>query len=172
MSLTKEQVLAELTLEDIPQALRDKIAEEAKASANVEKRLAELQQQITDKDAIIGTLQGQLEVKQAAEFEAALDAQVAELVNWQVDGDEAKGKVAAFRRTVRTRILSELGEERDAEKLEAAVKAAWDDMRPLAEMIRDALAGPPARVSGKVRDSHKLDDSPEARAKARSEMGL
>ena len=122
--------------------------------------------------SFIGTLQDQLQAKQAQEFEATLDAQVAELVNWKVEGDEAQAKVAAFRRTVRTRILSELGEERDAEKLEAAVKVAWDDMKPLAEMIRDALAGPPARVSGKVRDRHKIDDSPEARARARADMGL
>jgi len=172
MSLTKEQVLAELTVEDIPEALRDQIIEGVKASATAEKQLAELKQQIADKDAIIGTLQDQLKAKQAAEFEASLDAKVAELVNWQVEGDEAKGKVAAFRRTVRTNILSELGEERDAEKLEEAAKVVWEGIKPLAEMIRDALAGPPARVSGKVRDRHKIDDSPEARKRARAEMGL
>jgi len=172
MSLTKEQVLAELTLEDVPAALRDKIIEGVKATADTEKQLAELRQQIADKDQIIGTLQDQLQTKQAAEFAAALDAQVAELVNWQVDGDEAKGKVAAFRRTVRTQILSELGDNRDAEKLAEAAKVVWEGIKPLAEMIRDALAGPPARVSGKVRDTHKLEDTPEARARARSEMGL
>jgi hypothetical protein len=169
---TKEEVLAELTLGDIPAALRDEIEKEITATTDTEARLAELQQQLTDKDAIIGTLQGQLETKAAAEFETLLDEQVAELVNWQVEGDEAKGKVAAFRRTVRTRILSELGEERDADKLEAAVKAAWDEMEPLAEIIRDALAGPPARVSGKVRDKRQIDDTPEARARARAAMGL
>ncbi len=169
---TKDEILAELTLADIPKALRDEITREAAATADTEQRLAELEQQIADKDEIIGTLQGQLENKQAAEFEAALDTQVAELIDWQVDGDEAKGKVAAFQRTVRTRILSELGDDRDAEKLEAAVKAAWAEMQPLAEIIRDALAGPPARVSGKVRDRHKIDDSPEARARARAQMGL
>jgi hypothetical protein len=169
---TKEEILAELTLEDIPIALRDAIVEETQATADTEKQITELKQQIADKDQIIGTLQGDLKARQVQEFEATLDAQVAELVNWQVEGDEAKAKVEAFRRTVRTRILSELGEERDAEKLADAVKAAWEDMQPLAEMIRDALAGPPARVSGKVRDRHKIEDTPEARARARAEMGL
>ena len=169
---TKEEILAELTLEDIPKALRDEIAADVTASADTEKQLAELKQQIEDKDQIIGTLQGDLQAKQAAEFEAAIDAKVAELVDWQVEGDDAKAKVASFRRQVHLRILSELGEDRDAEKLTEAVKAAWDDMKPLAEMIRDALAGLPAHVSGKVRDKRKIDDSPEARARARSQMGL
>jgi len=172
MELTKEQVIAELTVEDIPAALRDQIAAEVAETADAEKQIAELRQQVADKDQIIGTLQDDLKARQVQEFDATLDAKVAELVDWQVEGDEAKGKVDAFRRTVRTRILSELGDERDEGKLVEAIKVAWDDMKPLAEMIRDALAGPPARVSGKVRDSHKLDDTPEARAKARAQMGL
>lgn len=172
MELTKEKVLAELTVEDIPEALRKVIAKEIAATTDTEKQLTELKQQIADKDQIIGTLQTDLAAKRVQEFDAVLDAKVAELVDWQVEGDDAKGKVEAFRRTVRTRILAELGEEQDAEKLADAVKVAWDDMQPLAEMIRDALAGPPARVSGKVRDSHKIEDSPEARARARAEMGL
>jgi len=48
----------------------------------------------------------------------------------------------------------------------------WADMKPLAEMIRDALAGPPARVAGKVRDSRKINDTPDTRKQARAEMGL
>jgi septal ring factor EnvC (AmiA/AmiB activator) len=169
---TKEEILAELTVDDIPKALRDQIVKETTEIADTETQIAELKQQIADKDQIIGTLQDDLKARQAQEFEATLDAQVAELVDWQVEGDEAKGKVAAFQRTVRTRILSELGEERDTDKLAEAVKVAWEDMQPLAEMIRDALAGPPARVSGKVRDRHKIEDTPEARARARAKMGL
>jgi hypothetical protein len=172
MSLTKEQVLAELTVDDIPEVLREQIEKELAADADLEKLVAELKQQATDKDAIIGTLQGQLETKQAAEFEAQLDAKVAELVDWQVEGDEAKDKVAAFRRQIRTSILSELGENRDAEKLAEAAEVVWAGVKPLAEMIRDALAGPPARVSGKVRDKRKLEDTPEARQRARAQMGL
>ena len=76
------------------------------------------------------------------------------------------------RRTLRTRIVSELGEERSDEKLAETAQSVWEDMKPLAEMIRDALAGPPARVSGRVRDRHKIDDSTEARKRARAEMGL
>lgn len=175
MALTKEQkeqVLAELTLTDIPQALRDQIVNDVKADQDASNRIAELEQQLADKETIIGTLQADLAAKRVAEFDAALDAKVAELVNWQVEGDEAKGKVDAFRRTVRTRILSELGEDRTAEKLVEAAKTAWEDIKPLAELIRDALAGPPARVSSRVRDSHKIEDTPEARKKARAEMGL
>ena len=121
---------------------------------------------------MLGTLQIQLEAKRVAEFEATLDAKIAELVSWDVKGEDAQGKVDAFRRTVRTRIISELGEERTVETLTAKADEVWADMKPLAELIRDALAGPPARVAGKVRDSRKIEDTPEARHKARAGMGL
>jgi len=172
MPLTKEQVIAELTIDDIPATLREAIVAGVQADRDAQNRIAELQQQLADSKEVIGTLQADLAAKRMAEFDTALDAKVAELVDWKVEGDEANGKVEAFRRTVRTRIVSELGEERTEEKLAEAAEKAWADMKPLAEMIRDALAGPAARVSGKVRDRHKLDDSPEARRKARAEMGL
>jgi len=172
MPVTKEQVIAELTVEEIPQVLRDQIVAGVQADRDAKDRIAELEQQLSDKDQIIGTLQDQLAARQAQDFEAQLDARVAELVDWKVEGDEARGKVEAFRRTVRTRIASELGDARTAEKLAEVSDAVWADMKPLAEMIRDALAGPAARVGGRVRGSHKLDDSPEARKRARAEMGL
>ena len=170
--MDREQVIAELTVNDIPAALREQIVNEAQAGKDADSRIAELEGQLSDKDTLLGTLQGQLEAKLVAEFDATLDAKVAELVNWDVKGEDAQGKVDAFRRTVRTSILSELGEERTAEKLAEVAGGVWEKMKPFAEMIRDALAGPPARVAGKVRDSHKIEDTPEARAKARAAMGL
>jgi len=170
--MDREQVIAELTVNDIPEALREQIVNEAQADADAGTRIAELEQQVADKETLLGTLQTQLEAKQVAEFEATLDAKIAELVNWEVKGDDAQGKVDAFRRTVRTRIISELGEERTVETLTAKADEVWADMKPLAELIRDALAGPPARVAGKVRDSRKIEDTPEARHKARAGMGL
>jgi len=172
MELTKEQVIAELTASDIPDALREQIINEAQAGQDAEDRIAELEQQLSDKESIIGTLQTQLEAKRVQEFDAALDEKVAELVDWDVQSEDAQAKVQAFRRTVRTRIVAELGEERTTEKLTESAETVWADMKPLAEMIRDALAGPPARVAGKVRDSRKIDDTPEARAQARAAMGL
>jgi len=170
--MDREQVIAELTVNDIPEALREQIVNEAQADADAGKRIAELEQQVTDKETLIGTLQTQLEAKRVAEFEATLDAKIAELVDWEVKGDDAQGKVDAFRRTVRTRILSELGEERTVETLTAKADEVWADMKPLAELIRDALDGPPARVASKVRDSHKIEDTPEKRREARASMGL
>ncbi len=86
-------------------------------------------------------------------------------------GEEAENKVESFRRTVRRQILAELGEERDPDKLEEVAAEVWDELKPLAEMIRGALAGPAAVVSGKVRDSHQIEDTPEARKRARAKMG-
>ena len=168
----REQVIAELTVNDIPAALREQIVNEAQSGKDADSRIAELEQQVTDKENIIGTLQTQLEAKQLAEFEATLDAKIAELVSWDVKGEDAQGKVDAFRRTVRTRILSELGEERTVETLTAKADEVWADMKPLAELIRDALAGPPARVAGQVRDSRKIDDTPDKRRKARATTGI
>jgi hypothetical protein len=154
--------------------VREAILAEYQAKAETQDRVAELeqqlQQQVADKDAVIETLQQQLAAIRDREFEASLDGRVAELVSWNVKTDEAKARLAAFRRMVRQRIVAELNDARD--NLDAAVETAWAEMKPLAETLRDALAGPAAIVAGKKSDGRDLEDTPEARAKARAVVGL
>jgi len=46
--------------------------------------------------------------------------------------------------------VSEIGEKVDEGKIAEAVEMAWTDLRPIAEMVRDALAGPPATIRGRT----------------------
>lgn len=156
--MDRNQLISELTVDDIPARLRDAL-------------VAEYRQQVTDRDTLITSLQNTVAEYRRQQFESAVDAKVAELTAWQTTGDDAKRKLDAFRRTLRSRIVAELGG--DANKLQTVVETIWADLQPLAETVRDALAGPPAIVAGKVQSKRpQFEDTPEARAKARAEMGL
>ena len=156
--MDRNQLISELTVDDIPARLRDAL-------------VAEYRQQVSDRDTLITSLQSTVAEYRRQQFEGAVDARIAELTAWQTTGDDAKKKLDAFRRTLRSRIVSELGG--DASKLETVVETIWADLQPLAETVRDALAGPPAIVAGKVQSKRPVfEDTPEARAKARADMGL
>lgn len=157
-SMDRNQLISELTVDDIPARLRDAL-------------VAEYRQQVSDRDTLIASLQSTVAEYRRQQFESAVDTRIAELTAWQTTGDDAKKKLDAFRRTLRSRIVAELGG--DASKLESVVETIWVDLQPLAETVRDALAGPPAIVAGKVASKRPVfEDTPEARAKARAEMGL
>lgn len=158
--MDRNQLISELTVDDIPARLRDAL-------------VAEFRTQVSDRDTLIAELQTSVAEFRRREFDLAVDARVAELTAWQVTGDEAKKKLDSFRRTLKSRIVSELGEQRDAAKIATVVETIWADLQPLAETVRDALAGPPAIVAGKVvTKREKFEDTPEARAKARAAMGI
>jgi hypothetical protein len=167
--MDKAQVLAELTADEIPATLREQIINAARPATD-----PAIVQQLADANTLIGELTKTVEAARVREFESALDSEVAKLINWQVKGDEAKAKVDAFRRTLRSRIVAELGTERDVAKVSATVAEVWKELQPLAETLRDALAGPPAIVGGKVRSGGipQLVDTPEARAKARAQFNF
>lgn len=172
LDMNKTELLAELTVDDVPGQIRDSIIAEYKANNKQTELVSELEQQLSDKETVIETLQNQLASVQAEKFEAVLDGKVEELIDWRVKGDDDEKKVEAFKRMLRGRIVSELNEERD--NLDEVAEMVWEDMKPLAETLRDALAGPPAIVkgNGRVRDWRKLDDSPEARRNARARVGI
>lgn len=154
--MNKEQIIAELTVGDIPAAIREQL-------------VAEFRTQVQDRDTLIAQLQTTVAEFRRQQTESAIDAKVAELTAWQVTGDAAKAKLEAFRRTLRSRLVAELAG--DASKLDTVAETVWADLQPLAETVRDALAGPPAIVAGKGRGAiPKFEDTPEARAKARAEF--
>lgn len=164
--MDKQQLIAELTVDDIPARLRDAL-------------VAEFRTQVSDRDTLIAELQTSVAEFRRREFDLAVDARVAELTAWQVTGDAAKAKLDSFRRTLKSRIVAELASTSSAtgkpapELVEGVVETIWADLQPLAETVRDALAGPPAIVAGKVVSKReKFEDTPEARAKARALMGI
>jgi hypothetical protein len=173
IEMEKEQLIAELTVKDVPQALRDQIIQEFSQANDQQKSIAELQSQIEAKDTVIAELQKEAAKRAEEKFEAALDGLVAETVNWQVEGEEPKKKVDALKTSYRARVISEMGDKRDMEALKTAAERVWEgEYQIIAETMRDALAGPSARVSGKPRGSRELDTSPDAVRKAQAETGI
>jgi hypothetical protein len=158
------------SVKDVPQNLRDQIIQEFQQSNGKRDDVAELSQQVSDRDTLIATQQAQIAEFQRAQFDATLDAKIAELVNWNVKGESAQSKVDAFKRTVRSRILSEMGEQK-ADRIATAAATVWADLQPIAETVRDALSGPPAIVPANGRALPKFEDTPEARAKAHADLG-
>lgn len=170
---TREEIIAELTANDLPASLRETVVNEWQNENQQTDRIAELESQVEDRDTLIAELQGQLQQHKAQEFDAALDNVVAETIDWNVDGDGAKDKVSAFRRMYRQRIVAELDDdERDPEKVKEVADTVWQEMKPLAETLRAALAGPAALVGGKKLNGRKIDDSQEAINAARAQTGI
>jgi hypothetical protein len=169
--MEKSDFIAELTVDDVPDAVREQIIADAANVTETADRISELEQSITDRDSQIGDLTTAVAEYRDNAFNASLDARIAELFDWSVVGESAREKCDAFVRTFRSRVVSELNGERDNEVVETAITSVWDDLKPLAETVRDALAGPPAIVGEKVRkDGNELVDTPETRAAARAKF--
>mgnify|MGYP001613079040 CR=1 FL=1 len=169
--MDRNQIISELTVKDIPTSLRDAIVAETTATNN--QTISELRTQVSDRDSIIAELKNSVAEFQRARVDAAIDAKVTALTDWKVTGDAAKAKLDAFRRTLRSHIVSELAG--DVTKLAIVADTVWADLAPVAEAVRDALSGPPARVGGSNGGRvqlPKFEDTPEARAKARAVLGF
>lgn len=170
--MNKEQLIAELAVGDIPAALRQQIIAAAGDNGQAG-QVAELRQQLTDSQTIISELQTQVAKFQRQQFDQAVNDRIAALTNWPVTEQKDIDKLAALRRTIRARVLETLGNDRADDKVAGAIDAVWADVQPIAETLRDALAGPAAVVSGKVRSKRPtVEDTPEARAKARAEFAF
>lgn len=171
--MERAQLIAELTVADLPDTLREQVIAEHQAEADTENRIAELESERDDAQKRAQELETQVSEFQAHQFEAAVDGVIAELVDWKVQGDDAEKRVKMVKDQLKNRILSEIGDDRDAEKLPGVAKEIWesDDMKLLAETVRDALSGGPAVVGGR-RAPRTIEDTPEARQAARSRVGI
>ena len=87
---------------------------------------------------------------QEAEFDAEVDRVVAEIVDWKVEGDKAEKKVKMLKNQLKTRIVSEMGDEKDIERVSEVGQTVYktEEMQVLAETVRDALTGGSAMVPG------------------------
>lgn len=163
--MDRNQIIAELTVSDIPTTLIDAIIAEAQAKSTqrvqvteLTTQVAELSQQVSDRDAVIAELR-------VAEFDRAVDGKVIELTDWKVSED-GKPKLDALRRMFKSRIVAEMDGERDPAKVQKVVDAVWADLQPIAETVRDHLSGPPAIVNGKVTQKNSDAWRDELAAKA------
>lgn len=143
--------------------------------------VAELSAQLSARDDRITVLETTVQEFQRREFMRAVDAVVAEFTDWPVresapdaSGKTAKDKLAALRAMFRRAIIDKMGDEHNADLVAEMATAAWEEIKPIAEMMRDALAGPAAIVNGKVRETKApaLVDTPETREAAMSSMGI
>lgn len=160
-----------VTINDIPQALREQVIQEYQRTAAQREGVAELSTQLADRDTVIAAQQATIAEYQRVQFDNALDGKISELINWTVTGEGAQAKVDSFKRTVRSRILAEMGTERKAERIAEVAATVWAEVQPIAETVRDALSGPPAIVSAAQRATRKLDDTPETRQAAHAALG-
>ena len=169
---TKEEWIAELTAGDIPQTVREQIVQEWQAQSDTQNQIAELTKERDAAKTQAAELQTQVEQYLVREFDARLDARVAELIDWQVKGEDAQAKLDSLKGQLKARILAEMGADRTVERITEIGDKVWAELKPLAEMVRDALAGPHAVISGKVRNSRQIEDTPEARRRARQAVGI
>jgi hypothetical protein len=171
----KAQVIAELTVADIPAALRDAIVAEASKQDETQTTIAELTNTVAAKDVVIAEQNQVIEEMRRERVTVAIETQVAELTNWPTADEEGKAKLAKLRELLKSQIVTRLGADGAADRVAEIAQAAWEDIKPIAEMVRDALAGPAAVVNGKPRNDGgipKLEDTPENRQRAIAEMGI
>jgi len=169
--MEKSELIAELVVGDIPEGLRQEIIEASIEQDKTQERIAELEVDVSDRDDMIADLTTAVAEFRDKEFNHALDSRIAELFDWSITGEEAQAKVDTFQRTLRSRVVSELAGDRAEEKISETIQAVWEELKPLAETVRDALSGPPAITSGKT-PKPKLDTSPQAVADAVRKFSL
>ena len=172
----KAQMIAELTIGDIPAAIRDAIVAEASKKDEATGVIAELTATNTAQGEVIAELKRTVETMRRERVLDAVNVTVAELTDWQVNSDEDKAKLKKLRDLLNGQIVTRLGDDFKVERVAEIAAAAWEDIKPIAEMVRDALAGPAAIVGGRQRTTTggapKLEDTPEKRADAMSRMGI
>jgi hypothetical protein len=155
----KAQVIAELTVSDIagiPAAVRDAIVAEASKQDETQATIAELTATSAAKDDRITVLETTVAEYQRRDFARVVDEKVAEMTAWAVsdtdkdaNGKTSKDKLAALRAMFRRAILEKVGSETKTEAIAEMAAAAWEELKPIAEMLRDALTGPAAVVAAR-----------------------
>lgn len=177
--MDKAQVIAELTVNDIaalPQSVRDAIVAEASKQDETAQTIAELTSTVTAKDAVIAELKGTVETMRRERVLSAIESSVAELTDWQVADDEGKAKLKKLRDLLNGQIVTRLGDDFNVERVAEIAQAAWEDIKPIAEMVRDALAGPAAIVAGRkphgMGGAPTLVDTPENREGEMNRFGI
>ena len=173
IEMEKEQLIAELTVGDLPDTLREQVIVDYQAEAESEGRIAELESERDKAQKRVAELDDRLAQFETEKFEAAVDGVIAEIVDWEVKGDDAKKRVKMLRGQLKTRILSEMGDDQDAERVKAVAQEIWEgeDMKVLAETVRDALTGGSATVGGKGSENWR-DELAERAGDMRKERGI
>lgn len=159
----------------VSEQIKAQIIAEYEQEAGTKRTIAELTTRAEVAEQELENVREQLRGHAVAEVRRTVRDRVAELTKWQVSNPDAMPEVEAFRRTVAEFAQEKLRESTDIVQAKQVVDGVWTQMQPLAETLRDKLAGPAAVVNGRVRETggrKPLEDTPEARQRARAEMGI
>ena len=160
-----------MTLADVPQAVREAILREAQVQADAS-RVSEMQSLISELSASRDSAQARVSELESALNEGAsriaeletrnsqYQTRIAELerlmferttesaisaltAGWQVRSEAGKAKLSAIHKQVRRAVLEALGDKRDETSIRETAQAVWnDEFQGLAEALRAELAGP------------------------------
>ena len=158
------RVVKELTATNT--TLETKVAELTKDKTTLETKVAELEQHIADTEA----------ARELEQFGLAVRGRVVgEFLDWDSGDDKVVAARDALRKQFELRVLAEIGTERDPDKVKAIFTTVWDnDFKVLAETRRDNFSGPAAAIGRRLnrRETPAVDASPEAMAAARAKFGF
>ena len=158
-----------VTVTDVPQAVREQIIREAQVQASAERvsemetrlseaqaRISELEVERTTATSRIAELEGQVaqrqtriaELEQIA-FDRSLSDIIAEQVaTWNASTENAKHTRDALLKQLKRAVVLELGDKRDEPAIRETVQRVWDaEFKAIAESVVASLAGPAAVVS-------------------------
>lgn len=184
-----------ITLEMIPQEMRDQIIAQAEsvvtarlteANAALETaqgQVATLTQEvathtatIAERDSTITGLNGQLAQHQQREFNAAVESQIAALTPWVVTTETGKKKVESLRGAFRSALTRELGDRRDATIVKETAEKLWSaDFKELAGSVLFQIGGGAAFVGETEAQGKDWKDNvsdPEKRKEIKDAWGM
>lgn len=159
----------------VSETLRAQIIAEYEAKTQTAKQIAELTSQRDTAVAELEQVNERLKGMAVMEMKRSIRDRVGELTNWTVVNASAKADVEAFRRTVVEFAESKMGDSTDLVQAQKVVDGVWAQMKPLAEHLRGALAGPAAVVNGRVQETSgykPVEDTPQNRERELSRMGI
>jgi hypothetical protein len=136
-TMDKAQLIAELKVDDLPEALRQQVIQGWQADKGEADRVAELENQLKAAGDKVAEMEKQVAETQRAAFEATLDNLIAETV-----------KIADLRPVVRRAVLAELAGEAEADKAKEVLKeyTEGEEYKGLAQAMSMKLQGGAAIV--------------------------
>jgi hypothetical protein len=170
--MSKEEVIQELRAVKVPpskgwQAPKEPVQEQQAAAQEVTEMAAIREALGVPEGMNVVELVGELRDKVQYLTGAAIQSRISELVGEGVRLPSARGII--------TKLIN-AGAPRSVEEAETIYTQVveMEEVKELLALTVREMAGPPAVVSGKVRDNArpKLDDTPENRKRAAAEMGL
>ncbi len=159
----------------VSETLRAQIIAEHEQKSGAARQVAELTTERDNAVAELASVREQNRQRAVVEVRRSIKDRVAELSGWRTTDPHAANDLEALRRTVVEFAESKLGDSTDLVEAQRVVDGMWVQFKPLAETLRDKLAGPPAVVSGQVRELGAIkpvEDTPANREQAFAASGI